>query len=182
VIALLAYGSLMHPEELARHSARTRSVPVRVHGFRRSFSQEPTWRTGDGAERGVLTVRRSASDWLNAILVSGSLADAFRDVDGGSDVRALRSIDHRERGYTRVVVPIADVEPYATHEIDPLITEIGLYAGRDEKWNDELMPNRAYLKLCIEAAELWGRGFAGDFLRTTYSGSITLEDFVRSIR
>jgi cation transport regulator ChaC len=181
VIALLAYGSLMHPAELARHCTGTRSVPVRVQGFRRSFSQEPSWRNGEGAERGVLTVRRSASDWLNAILVSGSRTDALRDVDCGSGDGALRSIDQRERGYTRVVVPLADVEPYATHEIDPLITEIGLYIGRDEKWNDELMPNRAYLKLCIEAAGLWGSEFAGDFLRTTYSGSITIEDFVRSI-
>lgn len=167
--ALLAYGSLMHPVELARHCTWTRCVPVRVQGFRRSFSQEPSWRAGDGLERGVLTVRRSASDWFNAILVCGSNADAFR------------SIDQRERGYTRVLVPVTDVEPYAMHEVDALIDEIRLYTGRDEKRNDELLPNRAYLKLCIDAAARWGREFARDFLRTTHCGDNTLEDAIRSM-
>lgn len=180
MIALLAYGSLMHPDELAKHCARTQSVPVRVQGFRRSFLQEPSWRTGEGVERGVLTVRRSAGDWFNAILVCGFADDARKSSDGGSGTDALRSIDQRERGYTRVVVPGEDVEPYAMHEVDPLIDEIGLYTGREEKWNEELLPNRAYLKLCVEAAALWGSEFARDFLRTTHTGSGTLEHLVRS--
>lgn len=162
---LLAYGSLMHPEELARHCTSTRSVPVRVRGFRRSFSQEPSWRAGAGIRRGVLTVRPSEFDWFNAILICGSDADA------------LRSIDRRERGYTRVRVPLPNVEPYATYDLHELIDDIGLYTGRDGKWNDGLLPNPDYLKLCIEAAERWGSDFAADFLRTTYVGGRTLEDF-----
>ena len=165
MIGLLAYGSLMHPAELAQHCTQTRSVPVRVRGFRRSFSQEPSWRAGAGLERGVLTVHESPRDWFNGILVCGSDADA------------LRSIDRRERGYVRAIVQLERVEAYATHEIEPLIQEIGLYTGREEKWNDELLPNPAYLKLCIEAAERWGREFAIDFLRTTHVGGSTLEDF-----
>jgi hypothetical protein len=191
MIALLAYGSLMHPDELAKHHIRSRSVPVRVQGFRRSFSQEPSWRTGEGVERAVLTVRRSASDWFNAILFCGIGDDAHPSIDDddahgsvhdGSADSALRSIDRRERGYTRVVVPVEDVEPYATYEVDALIDEIGLYTGRDEKWNDELLPNRAYLNLCVEAAMRWGNGFARDFLRTTHAGDSTLEELIRSTR
>lgn len=158
----------MHPDELAKHCAQPESKPVRVRGFRRSFSQEPSWRAGDGIERGVLTVRRSERDWFNGILIRGS------------DVPALRSIDRRERGYTRVVVPVPGVTPYGMHGTEELdeLDEISLYAGRDEKWNAELLPNPTYLDLCIEAAQHWGREFANDFLRTTYVGARTLDDFI----
>lgn len=185
---MLAYGSLMHPAELAKHCAQTESVPVRVRGFRRSFSQEPSWRAGDGIERGVLTARRSERDWFNGILIRGS------------DAAALRSIEKRERGYTRVNVPAPDITLYAMHEIDELdegshvdevdepegnwelneIDEIGLYTGRDDKRNDELLPNPVYLDLCIEAARQWGCEFASDFLRTTYVGARTLDDLAGS--
>lgn len=168
MIGLLAYGSLMHPAELAHHCTETRSVPVRVRGFRRSFSQEPSWRAGSGLERGVLTVHESRQHWFNGVLICGSDADA------------LRSIDRRERGYVRAIVPLESVEAYSPHDIEPLIHEVALYTGREEKWNETLLPNRAYLKLCIEAAERWGSEFATDFLRTTHVGGSTLEDSAAS--
>ena len=167
---MLVYGSLMHPAELAGHCAHTESVSVRVRGYRRSFSQEPSWRAGDGIRRGVLTVRRSERDWFNGILIRGS------------DVAAIRSIDRRERGYTRVMVPVRDVVPYARREEGVLhaLDEIGLYIGRDDKRNDELLPNPAYLNLCIEAATLWGSEFSSDFLHTTHVGDRTLAAFIAS--
>lgn len=162
---VVAYGSLMHPDELARHCAGMGSVPVRVRGYRRSFSQEPSWRRGAGMERGVLTVRRSSRDWFNAILVCGP------------DARALASLDHRERGYTRIGVPPTDLEPYANRVAAPA-REIFVYTGRDDRWNDRLLPNRDYLRICIEASQRWGPEFADDFLRSTHVGREALYAFM----
>ena len=162
---LVAYGSLMHPDELARHCARAHSIPVRVRGFRRSFAQEPSWRAGAGDERGVLTVRPSDTDWFNGILICGA------------DAAELGSLAERERGYDCAAVRIADIEPYATEQIPGGATEIRLYIGRDENWNAALLPNRAYLKLCIDAARAWGEEFARDFMRTTHVGEMTLQEF-----
>jgi hypothetical protein len=164
---LLAYGSLMHPDELAGHCAGTRSAPVRVRGYRRSFSQEPSWRSGEGTDRGVLTVHPSPAHWFNAILVSGA------------DDTAVRSLDRRERGYTRVPVPASLVEPYATDQVIEPVREIVLYTGRGERWNEGLRPNRAYLQICIDAAERWGSEFADDFLRTTHVGGVPLYTFLQ---
>lgn len=117
-------------------------------------------------ERGVLTVQPSRCDWFNAILVSGYESDA------------LAALDQRERGYTRVSVPMTQLEPY--HEAGRFDekSEVWLYAGREDKWNDALLPNRAYLRICTDAAEQQGTRFARDFLRTTRVGDLTLEEFL----
>ncbi len=178
--ALLVYGSLMHPAELAAHLGRDHAVvPVRVRGFRRSFEQEPSWRKGGDDGRGVLTVRRSPEHWLNAVLTRG-----FSDSE-------LASLDHRERGYTREPVPASAVEPYATG--DPAATgdagspanggsvmgrfedeEIVVYVGGESLRNEGLRPNPAYLELCVEAARRLGPEFLDDFLATTFVGSTAL--------
>lgn len=163
MIGLLAYGSLMHPDELARHFAGEGPLlPVRVRGFRRSFCQEPSWRQGSGERRGVLTVRPSAVDWINAVLVCGC----------GPDV--LRSLDHRERGYRRVAVPAAAIDPYAAADAVRVPEAAAVYAGRDDKWNPSLLPNDDYAALCTRAAGHWGAAFLDDFLATTYLGGETL--------
>ena len=54
---LLAYGSLMDEAELSSHPVdMTNARPVYVHGFRRSFNQEPSWRLSSTRERAVLAV------------------------------------------------------------------------------------------------------------------------------
>jgi hypothetical protein len=180
--ALLVYGSLMHPAERAAHGARDRPVvPVRVRGFRRSFEQEPSWRGDGGDGRGVLTVRRSAGHWLNAVLIPG-----FTDGE-------LASLDQRERGYTRTPVPPSAIEAYPSGARDSTARagsptrgatdpagleheEIVVYVGRDGLRNQELRPNPAYLELCVEAARRLGPEFLDDFLATTFVGSTTLAD------
>jgi cation transport regulator ChaC len=159
--ALLVYGSLMHPDELARHpTLDPTGVPVRLRGFQRSFCQEPSWRECRGRHRGVLTVRRSADHWLNALLVRVA------------DPAALRSLDDRERGYARVRVSAADVVPYA-RTVDAT-HEIGVYVGRAGNRNDSLLPNRDYLLLCTAAATTHGDVFLHDFLATTFVGDVPL--------
>jgi cation transport regulator ChaC len=166
MMGLLAYGSLMHPDELAGHLDRGDLItPVHVRGFKRSFCQEPSWRTGEADERGVLTVRPSASDWFNAILVCGWQAEVFE------------VLDHRERGYIRQTVSSSSVEPYLKTDALQKVREINVYTGREEKWNDVLLPNPEYLKICTDAAAHWGEEFLHDFLATTYVGPKCLRDF-----
>jgi cation transport regulator ChaC len=168
MIAVLAYGSLMHPDEHYDHRIRDWPlVPVRVLGFRRSFSQVPTWRSGSPAERGVLTIRPSAADWFNAIMICGW------------DPRALKLLDHRERGYTRRTLPESALDPYLEQNPLEAVREVNVYVGREEKRNDALQPNAEYLELCAEAASRWGEEFLEDFLSTTYVGGTTLHESSR---
>lgn len=159
--ALLAYGSLMHPEELADHPVRPRAAaPVRVAGFRRGFQQEPAWRGGVGLERAVLTVRASPGDTFNGVLLSGI------------DPAALPALDERERGYVRTPVARDRLAAYGGSEL-PLEggAEVYLYAGRPERYDERLLPGAAYLALCLAAAAHWGEAFRADFLATTFVGA-----------
>ncbi len=89
----------------------------------------------------------------------------------------LELLDHRERGYVRQPVSPTHIESYAGRRPDDDVASCAIYGGRDEKWNDELMPNPDYLRLCIEAAEQWGPEFLHDFLATTFIGRAPLLDF-----
>ena len=98
---IIAYGSLMSVAELERHGIRrTNAYPVIVLGFRRSFSQEPSWRKGVGNKRGVLTVSPNDQASMSAILIS--------EVSGA----AFAVLDERERGYDRVSVQKVRIQPF----------------------------------------------------------------------
>jgi hypothetical protein len=166
---LLVYGSLMHPGSLATGSGRSASPqPVRVQGYRRSFCQEPSWRRGSGAHRGVLTVH-AATSWFSGILVRGLSADM------------LKALDHRERGYRRVAVERSAIEPYGPAPDLDGIDRIEIYVGRRELRNPDLRPNVDYLRLCRDAAAHWGTDFLDDFLSTTHVGSAPLRDLDQRI-
>lgn len=154
--ALLAYGSLMHPAELVRHGPpNARTTAVRVHGFRRSLCQEPSWRPADSPDRAVLTVRPAEREWLNGVLIHG-----FGE-------GALAELDHRERGYVRATVSGAAIQPY-DGELEMGSAEVVLYTGRDDKYNPALLPNAEYLDICLAAAASRGEEFYRDFLRSTF--------------
>lgn len=154
--SLLAYGSLLHPDELARHAwEHAPRSPVRVQGFRRSFCQEPSWRLATSMERAVLTVQPSSEHWMNALLIHGF------------DARALADLDYRERGYTRVAIPPEQIEPYES-DAGIVAGETVLYLGREEKYNAQILPSEEYLQICLAGAAAWGEHFLRDFLRSTF--------------
>jgi hypothetical protein len=156
MFSLLAYGSLIHPAELARHALDRRCcTPVRVRGFRRSFSQEPSWRPAVSEARAVLTLQRSANDWINALLVQ-----EFDD-------DALAELDIRERGYIRTPVPPERIQPYATAGWASPTAPVA-YLGRAAKHNPRLLPSEEYLELCLAGAAAWGPEFLTDFVATTF--------------
>ncbi|CAN5638418.1 hypothetical protein BH23GEM10_BH23GEM10_04580 [soil metagenome] len=81
----------------------------------------------------------------------------------------LTSLDARERGYERRVVPVTAIEPCSGGMLPDALREIVIYVGRDELRNEALLPNPSYRALCTDAAAHWGDAFLQDFLATTQS-------------
>lgn len=168
---LIAYGSLMSVAELERLELRAADVfSVTVAGFRRSFSQEPSWRKGTGNRRGVLTVAINDQASLNAILIS--------DVPGP----VFAALDHRERGYDRVCVPQSQIRAFEDTERDTNQSEVFIYIGKPDHVNSELEPNPDYLNLCVNAACDWGDRFRDAFLETTFVSETPLIVYAKGAR
>ena len=164
---MIAYGSLMSMAELERHGIRRRAAcPVTVLGFRRSFSQEPSWREGTGSRRGVLTVSPSDRDSINAILIS--------EVSEST----LAELDERERGYDRVAVQESKILPSGVCRPGRIRrNDVFIYVGKPHKSNSGLRPNAEYLRLCSEAAGDWGEAFRETFRKTTFVSGIPLAEY-----
>lgn len=43
--------------------------------------------------------------------------------------------------------------------------------GKEQKKNEEILPNFDYLNICLHGAESFGKEFLNDFLKTTYKNS-----------
>ena len=171
--AIVAYGSLINQEQLcARSYSLARAHPVVVNGYRRVFNQEPSWRKGAHEHRAVLNLMHSDQDCFNGLLV------ALRD---DSDFLAL---DERERGYSRTLVApsqlvcSADILRSVYSEFSNGQTYV--YLGKPEKRNDDILPNKDYLNLCLCGAKYWGEAFYEQFLQTTYVGESTLKQLLRN--
>ncbi|CAN2043485.1 Gamma-glutamylcyclotransferase [Candidatus Magnetomoraceae bacterium gMMP-13] len=166
---LLVYGSLINNNEIkSKHFDLYNRLPVFVHGFKREFSQEPSWRRSSGRDRAVLTVIPDKDYHINAIL--------FQDVP----LKVFPLIDERERGYNRVEVNHKNVLTYQNFERPIECNTIYIYTGKPEKRNCELFPNPDYLSICINGAKEWGATFYDDFLNTTFIGNQTLKNFINT--
>lgn len=156
----------MHPEEIRTRGLEPKAcTAVRVEGFRREFCQEPSWRSAESERRAVLTVKPAEGCWFNAVLVP----------DIGPEL--LPRLDHRERGYRRVEVPSERITTYSADA--PEVNDAAiLYSGREEKYNDAILPSGEYLELCLDAASHWGDPFLKDFMKSTYvQGRTPLLDY-----
>ena len=155
--SVIAYGSLMSIEELARQGLLTTNLhPATVLGFQRSFSQEPSWRQGTGNKRGVLTVTRTAQAFINAILVSGIPASAYA------------AIDERERGYNRILVAKDRILSFSDGQVITTQSDFFFYVWYTNVIYTKLEPNTEYLKLCMNAAREWGEAFYDTFRKTSF--------------
>lgn len=162
---ILAYGSLMSAAERKPLGIRRlHAYPVMVSGFRRSFSQEPSWRRGVGNHRGVLTVYPDDQASMNAVLVT--------DVPGA----ALAVLDERERGYDRVLVRSERIRPFGDAKPGVEPSDAFIYVGKPHQLDPELQPNVDYLRLCVQAAGEWGEAFLEAFQRTTFVSDAPLAE------
>jgi hypothetical protein len=161
--ALIVYGSLINKSELIEDGFSLDSTcPVIVQGFKRVFSQEPSWRSDQGEERAVLNAVSSQQYWLNGLLISG-LNDAF-----------FTDLDEREKGYNRIGVAPSYLRKYDSSYTYPSPQNIYMYTGKMNKQSDSILPNTAYLHNCLKGAEQWGKDFYNDFLDSTFVENNTL--------
>jgi hypothetical protein len=162
------YGSLIDKSELTDNGFPLDSTcPVLVQGFKRIFSQEPSWRSDQGEERAVLNAIRSQQHWLNALLISGLNDDFFID------------LDRREKGYNRIEVSPSYLQKYDLSYTPPIPENIYVYTGEVDKQSDSILPNPSYLHKCLEGAKQWGENFYSDFLNSTFvKNSILLRSYI----
>lgn len=162
---LIVYGSLMSAGEVERlQLVAIEMHAVSVAGFRRSFSQEPSWRQGVGNQRGVLTVELEETAWLNAVLLTG-VSDS-----------ATKMIEKRECGYERTCVSTNSICTFNDGQAVMPHVEASLFVGRPNLFNSQLQPNPEYLRLCLDAAREWGEEFFDQFCRTTFIGETSLAE------
>jgi hypothetical protein len=120
------------------------------------FSQEPSRRAAPGEERAVLNVVRSPRHWINGVLIS-AISHGF-----------FFNLDSREKGYTRVRVDPSSLGSYGAHSRTSVPDDIYIYTGNQNKQNSSILPNTAYLHICLEGANQWGADFYNDFLDSTF--------------
>lgn len=151
---LIVYGSLLHPDELTGHGiALERVIPVIVQGWQRIFNQEPSWRPSVSDHRAVMNILRDENHWFNALLIRNISPEHIDE------------LDKRERGYDRVALPNGSVTTYTGEIMDNCI----VYAGKAEKRNDRIYPNRNYFELCKNGAQSHCEAFYQDYLLSTYA-------------
>jgi len=153
--ALLAYGSLIHPDEHGALPGLIDATPVRVEGFRRIFHQTPSWRRGEGRAIAVLDALPSSEDSINAVCLL--LED-----------ESFELLTERERGYRLHRIPSTRIRSCSGDSPLPSLESFHLYQGRQELRDETLLPNPDYLNLCLEGAKAWGEEFYRRFIATTF--------------
>lgn len=167
--AIIAYGSLINPMELAkRQHLYSSAIPVRVKGYKRSFNQEPSWRKGVDEERAVLRVDPSEEHTFNGLLLP---------LENEAD---LSQLDEREQGYTRERLSLKQVEHFVPGTKLEFSGDIFLYAGKPEKLNPKILPNKVYLEVCLEGAKEWGEEFYRQFIKTTLINEQSLQSILKA--
>jgi gamma-glutamylcyclotransferase (GGCT)/AIG2-like uncharacterized protein YtfP len=155
---LIVYGSLLHEQQLQEQGIGAHNtVPVKVFGYERSFTQEPSFRKGEGQHQLVLTIRPKETAWFNALLIK-DLDEAY-----------LEALDIRESGYERIKVEAKTYDGV-------FYKECFVYMGKSEKQNKTLQPNVEYMNFCLEGAKSLGQEFYEDFSKTTFKNSLMGSD------
>ncbi len=90
---------------------------------------------------------------------------------------ALAALDERERGYDRLIVQKASIQPFGDAGFDVDGRAVFIYVAKSHKLNPELEPNVDYLKLCLNAAGEWGELFRETFLKTTFVSGAPLAEY-----
>lgn len=167
--AIIVYGSLINKGQLAKQSLQLgEPLPVSVHGYKRIFNQEPSWRKGHDQRRAVLNVMPSDQHCFNGLLV------------GVRDESHFQYLDERERGYNRVNLEWSRLEKFAECCFPDEQGSVYIYTGKPEQRGNNLLPNDDYLELCLNGAKQWSEEFYEVFLHTTYVGKISLKAFLEN--
>ncbi len=163
---IVVYGSLINQNQLQKMTILAEACPVLVKGYKRVFNQEPSWRKGYGEHRAVLSAMLSAEDCFNGLLV------------GIQDDRDFHMLDERESGYDRTEIARSQLSCFIDTSCSLQSEPIYIYLGKPSKRNDDILPNKSYLDLCLRGAKHWGETFYDQFLQTTHVGTRTLKMYL----
>ncbi len=166
MLGIIAYGSLINPQETKKQVEQpTHTIPIKLKSFKRSFNQQPAWRDKLGAHSAVLNIQASEQNWLNAICFCYAKFD-------------FKTLDNRERGYSRMSIPIDKINSYQGYNL-PKLKDAFVYLGKKNYEDNGLLPNPDYLGICMAGAKNWGEDFYRDFLNTTHiSNGILLSEYL----
>ncbi len=104
----------------------------------------------------MLNVKKNENCWINAVLL------------GGFEEKFHAEIDKREEGYKRVEVPKNHI---VTYDGKIITNDAFIYVGLEYMRDENILPIKSYLDLCIEGAKCYGNEFLQDFLFTTWTRS-----------
>ena len=153
---LIVYGSLINKKELIKEGISLLDIePIKVHGFKRVFNQEPSYRLVDSINRAVLNIEEEKDSWFNALVIK-NLSDEYFEI-----------LDKREKGYNKFFLEDNSVKTYD----DISVLNCVVYKGKVQKKNNEILPNFDYLKICLDGVQDFNKDFFNDFLKTTYKNS-----------
>lgn len=153
-VAVVGYGSLLQPAELATLSDRApaRAIPVKVDGLKRVFDQRTNRRRGRVRRR----QRRSGGRFLDERRSApGRRPARIRDVSGA---RTLVPVDRDPAGRRRT---LHGSERPRVERQDLVLTTTGLETEAG------IEPIPTYVDGCLDGAAEWGEEFREDFLATT---------------
>lgn len=165
-ISLVTYGSLINKNELLNNDIAILDYkPIILNGFKREFSQEPSWRKSTSINRAVLNTKEDSNHFINALLIDIYIKD-------------IEVLDKREVGYNRLKVDRNSIE-FKYDLIENIKqNDIFIYTGKPEKYNNLILPNLDYMNICIQGANSWGDVFYNDFIKSTFVQDEALEDFI----
>lgn len=165
-ISLVTYGSLINKNELLNNDIDILDYkPIILNGFKREFSQEPSWRKSTSINRAVLNTKEDSNHFINALLIDIYIKD-------------IEVLDKREIGYNRLKVDRNSIE-FKYDLIENIKqNDIFIYTGKPEKYNNLILPNLDYMNICIQGANSWGDVFYNDFIKSTFVQDEALEDFI----
>lgn len=153
---LIVYGSLLNKKELLNENISISKVElVKVYGYKRVFTQEPSYRLLKSINRAVLNIQEEKNIWFNALVIK-NLSKEY-----------LEKLDIRESGYEKIYLDEKQVISYNNEFISDCI----VYKGKKQKQSSEIFPNNNYFDICLEGAKSFGEEFLNDFLKSTYKNS-----------
>lgn len=175
-IALVTYGSLLHPDEIDTLFHRDDRVvePVKVHGYRRGFSKSVAdhLRDVDDEQSGVLNLHHDSENWFNGLMI-GPLSE-----------QGLRKYAFREREYDlhSLSESAIDFDYEFRHDEAREIEFNEMFTCLLEEESREVGkydPEPDYLELCLNGARRWSDRFYDDFLESTYVKDEPLKSYVK---
>lgn len=154
----IVYGSLFHVNELKKQNIDPSKIDlVKVQGYKRVFNQLPSWRKVDGIKKAVMNIEADKNSWFNALVI--------KDLDE----EYIKELDHRERGYDRLVLKDGLVTLYSDGSV---LKNCIVYKGKKDKQSSEILPIDDYFTTCKDGAKCHGAEFFEDYLKTTYKNTL----------